>query len=78
MAAAPSSQWGHPGAHLLEVAPLHGAVLHLPEVHVAKVVCRLSLEGGVSARPRPRPRSLLPPWTPAQGAALSPQPPAGL
>ena len=42
-----------PAAHLLEVAPLHGAVLHLPEVHVAKVVCRLPLEGGVSARLRP-------------------------
>lgn len=31
-------------AHLLEVAPLHGAVLHLPEVHVAEVVRRLPLE----------------------------------
>ena len=35
-------------AHLLEVAPLHGAVLHLPKVHVAKVVRRLPLEEVVS------------------------------
>lgn len=35
-------------AHLLEVAPLHGAVLHLPEVHVAQVVRRFPLEGAVS------------------------------
>lgn len=62
-----------PAAHLLEVAPLHRAVLHLPEVHVAKVVCGLPLEGGVSARPRPLLTSHPPPRTPTQAAACSPQ-----
>lgn len=42
-------------AHLLEVAPLHGAVLHLSEVHVTKVVCRLPLEGTASVRRSPLP-----------------------
>lgn len=51
----PHCPGGSQVAHLLEVAPLHGAVLHLPEVHVAKVVCQLLLEGAVSARPHPPP-----------------------
>lgn len=41
-------------AHLLEVAPPHGAVLHLSEVHVAKVVSWLPLQG---ARCEPGPQA---------------------
>lgn len=39
----------------MEVAPLHGAVLHLPEVDVTKVVRRLPLEGTAAVRRSPRP-----------------------
>lgn len=50
-------------AHLLEVAPFHGAVLHLSEVHVTEVVCRLPLEGTASVRHSPLPTSPLPAQT---------------
>lgn len=66
-----------PRAHLLEVAPLHGAVLHLPEVHVAEVVCGLPLEGAVS-RWRHSPRGSCPlsprplcPWSWGRARASS-------
>lgn len=45
-------------AYLLEVAPLHGAVLHLSEVHIAEVVRRLPLEGARVSQAMPHPDHL--------------------